>query len=150
MIQPSSIQPSSELREFLSGKVVVGNPDGTTSAVEVYDDWERPTNALPADFLVIYINGEPEGVGMRADFARGNLIVSLYSKMNDDGSIKANRIKRILEQFDTLVEKKQTAHYYFEYEASRFITPTTPNQSSGYSVTSLNLRWHTTEDFNNS
>lgn len=150
MIRPSDIQPSSELAAFLSGKIVVGNADNTTSAVVVYDDWERPTNDLPTDFIVVYVNGDPEGVGMRADFARGFIIVSLYCKMNDDGSIKANRIKKILEQFDTLVEKKQTAHYFFEYDPYRFLTPTTPNQSSGYSVTSLNLRWHTTQDFSNS
>lgn len=150
MIRPSDIQPSSELAEFLSGKIVVGNADNTTSTVVVYDDWERPTNDLPTDFIVVYVNGDPEGVGMRADFARGFIIVSLYCKMNDDGSIKANRIKKILEQFDTLVEKKQTEHYFFEYDPYRFLTPTTPNQSSGYSVTSLNLRWHTTQDFSNS
>ena len=150
MLKPSSISPSSELSAFLKGKVIVGNPDGTTSEVAVYDDWERPTNELPTDFLTVYLNGDPEGIGMGADFAKGNIIVSLYSKLNDDGSVKTKRIKKILSQFDGLIEKKQTENYYFEYEPTRFITPTTPNQSSGYSITSLNLRWHTTQDFSNS
>lgn len=144
MIHPSSIQPDVELQSALTGQILVG-----TQAVTVYSDWERPTNGLPTDFLTIYLNGDIEGVGMDTPFAKGNIIVSLYCKLNDDGSVKKNRIKKILEQFDTLLEQKITETYYFEYDAPRFITPTTPNQSSGYSVTSLNLRWNTTSNFNN-
>lgn len=148
MIRPYSIEPDIELRDFLKGKITVGLAGGGTQKVAVYGDWERPTNGLPTDFIVIYINGDIEGVGMDVDFAKGYLMVNLYCKLNDDGSVKKNRVKKILKQFDDLVEKRLTDHYYFEYVAPRFITPTTPNQSSGYSVTSLNLRWNTRNDFN--
>lgn len=148
MIHPSHIQPDVELRDYLTGQITVGT--GTAAEeVKVYSDWERPTNQLPTDFVVIYINGDIEGVGMDTNYARGSLMVSLYCKLNDDGSVKKNRVKKILEQFDQLVEKAITENYHFEYDASRFITPTTPNQTSGYSVTSLNLRWTTTNNFNN-
>ena len=148
MIHPSHIQPDVELRDYLTGQITVGS--GTTAQeVKVYSDWERPTNELPTDFIVIYINGDVEGVGMDTPFARGYLMVSLYCKLNDDGSVKKNRVRKILEKFDLLVEKAITENYHFEYDASRFITPTTPNQTSGYSVTSLNLRWTTTNNFNN-
>lgn len=147
-MKPSSIEPDVELRDLLTGQIRVG--DGASAqAVKVYADWERPTNELPSDFIVIYINGDVEGVGMDTPFARGYIMVSLYCKMNDDGSVKKNRINKILAQFDELVEKRLTSHYHFEYDAERFITPTAPNQSSGYSVTTLNLRWTTTSNFNN-
>jgi hypothetical protein len=73
--------------------------------------------------------------------------VSLYSSMNNDGSVKSNRISKILEQFDTLVHNLVTDKYFYRYPKDRFITPTTPNVTSGYSITTLNLEWHTTNDF---
>lgn len=148
MMKPSSIEPDVELKNFLTGNIRSG--EGTSAPiVKVYSDWERPTNELPSDFIVIFINGDIEGVGMDTPFARGYIMVSLYCKMNDDGSVKKNRISKILAQFDDLIEKATTSNYHFEYDAYRFITPTTPNQSSGYSVTTLNLRWTTISNFNN-
>lgn len=161
MMKLSSIQPDVELKEFLTGKIKVGEGTSATE-VKVYSDWERPTNELPSDFIVIYINGDIEGVGMDTPFARGYIMVSLYCKLNDDGSVKKNRIKKLLSQFDELFiydpdqNNKRLQRYqpiitdtcHFEYDADRFITPTAPNQSSGYSVTTLNLRWTTTSNFN--
>lgn len=147
MVNPSSIQPDVELRDYLKGKISIG--DGPSAqAVTVYSDWERPTNELQNDFIVIYINGDIAGVSMDTPFARGYMMVSLYNKLNDDGSVKKNRVKKILAQFDELIEDLLTENYHFEYDATRFITPTTPNQSSGYSVTTLNLRWTTISNFN--
>jgi len=145
MFNPSSIQPDSELRNFLQGQIRVGLAGGGSRIVAVYGDWERPTNEVPDDFLVIMNNGDVGGVGMDTDYAEGYLMVSLYSKLNDDGSVKKNRVQKILRQFDYLIEKLITDNYY---DTSRFITPTTPNVTSGYSVTNLNLRWHTTNNFN--
>lgn len=148
MMKPSNIEPDAELRDFLRGKITVGLSGGGTQKVAVYSDWERPTNELPSDFLVVYMNGAIEGVSMDTPFAKGYIAVSLYSKLNDDGSVKRNRVKRILAQFEQLIEKRLTVNYHFEYDAQNFITPTTPNQSTGYSVTVLNLRWTTTSNFN--
>lgn len=148
MIHPSDIEPDVELRDYLKNKITVGLAGGGTQKVAVYSDWERPTNGVPTDFIVVFMNGDVEGLGMDIDFAKGYIMVGLYCKLNDDGSVKKNRVKKILRQFDKLVEKRITEHYYYEYVAPRFITPTTPNQASGYSITYLNLRWHTRDDFN--
>lgn len=144
MISPSSIQPDIELRDALrSLDIRVGSAGGGSSEVTIYGDWERPTNEAPDDFVVIYMNGDIGGVGMKADYADGYILVSLYSKLNDDGSVKKNRVQKLLAQFDTSVEGLVTEHYYYKYASPRFITPTTPNATSGYSVTTLNLMWHT-------
>lgn len=149
MIAPSSIEPDVELRDFLrSQNIRVGLAGGGSEIVRVYGDWERSTNDLPNDFIVIYKNGMIGGVGMGVDYADGYIMVSLYSKMNDDGSVKKNRIKKLLAKFDSLIERLATEHYFFRYASDRFITPTTPNQTSGYSVTTLNLMWHTRNNFN--
>lgn len=149
MIKPSTIKPDVELKNLLTNQITVGLPGGGTKKVAVYSDWERPTNGLPDDFIVIYINGDIGGYGMDIPFARGYLMVSLYCKLNDDGSVKKNRVQKILNQFEELLEQRLTTNFYYEYDAQRFVTPTTPNQSSGYSVTSLNLKWHTNDNIIN-
>lgn len=148
MFHPSSINPDVELRNYLQGNVQVGLPDETMQPVTVYGDWEKPTNEVPDDFIVIMLNGLIGGVGMDTPFAEGYIMVSLYCKLNDDGSVKKNRIQKILVQFDTLINNRSTDHYFFKYVPQQFITPTTPNITSGYSVTTLNLRWTTNSDFN--
>ena len=147
MPRPSDINPDVELRDSLKDQILVGE-GSDASTVAVYGDWERPTNEVPDDFISIFLNGEPGGVGMDTPFARGYIAVSLYCKMNPDGTIKKGRIEKILKQFDKTIDKKSTTHYYYEYDAQRFITPTTPNYTSGYSVTTLNLRWNTNSNIN--
>lgn len=143
MIPISSIHPDEELRDYLQNKIRVGLAGGGSQMVTVYGDWERPTNEVPSDFLVVMLNGDIGGVGMDTHYAEGYIMVSLYSKMNDDGSVKKKRVDKILAQFDDLIEKLLTEHYFYRYAPLRFITPTTPNITSGYSVTTLNLYWHT-------
>lgn len=143
MIPISSIHPDEELRDYLQNKIRVGLAGGGSQMVTVYGDWERPTNEVPSDFLVVMLNGDIGGVGMDTHYAEGYIMVSLYSKMNDDGSVKKKRVDKILAQFDDLIEKLLTEHYFYRYAPQRFITPTTPNITSGYSVTTLNLYWHT-------
>lgn len=148
MFKPSSIHPDVELRNVLQGQVSVGLPGGGSATVPVYGDWERPTNGVEDDFIVVMLNGGFSGVGMNANFAQGGIMVVLYSKLNDDGSVKKNRVEKILAQFETLVNDMSTENYYYKYNPQQFITPTTPNITSGYSVTSLNIDWHTTNNFN--
>lgn len=144
MIPISSIHPDVELRDFLQEQNIhVELADGSAQEVTVYGDWERPTNEVPSDFMVVMLNGDIGGVGMDTRYADGFIMVSLYCKMNDDGSVKKQRIDKILSQFDEVVERLLTEHYFFKYAPLRFITPTTPNITSGYSVTTLNLEWHT-------
>lgn len=148
MMNPSSIKPDRELRDYLRGRVSAVSQDGSTVSVPIYGDWEKPTKTAPEDFIIIMNNGGPSGLGMDIDFASGNVAVGLYCKLKEDGSVKSNRIEKILEQFESLINKRATENYFFEYEQLQFITPTTPNLTSGYSVTTLNLKWTTTNNFN--
>lgn len=150
MMHPSSIQPDVELRDFLQGRVSVGTPDGSLTPVAIYGDWEKPTNDVPDDFLIVMNNGDIGGVGMDINFAQGYVAVSLYCKLNADGTVKKNRITKILDQFDNIIERRNTGTYFFRYAVPQFITPTTPNITSGYSITTLNLIWHTTNILNES
>lgn len=150
MIKPSQIHPDVELRDFLTGRIQVGLPSGLTRNVAVYGDWEKPTNEVPDDFLIIMNNGDTGGLGMHINYADGYIAISLYCKLNDDGSVKKSRISKILDQFDELIECMQTESCFFRYASPRFLTPTTPNITSGYSITTLNLLWHTRTILNES
>lgn len=147
MLKPSSIRPDKELAASLQGQVSVGLPDGSSKTVPVYANWERPTNELPDDFMVVFSNGDPEGLGMNINYARGFMAVSLYTKLKEDGSIKAERISKIIAQFEKLLFKHLTENFFFDYEPQHFLTPTTPNYTTGYSVTTLNLKWTTNSNF---
>lgn len=147
MLRPSSIHPDVELRDYLKDRIDVVVPGGRTEKVMVYGDWEKPTNDIPDDFVIIMNNGDIGGVGMDTLFAHGYVMVSLYCKLNEDGTVKKNRVERILAQFDEEINELCTENYFFKYPAQQFITPTTPNVTSGYSVTTLNLRWTTTSNF---
>lgn len=147
-IKPSSIQPERALRDFLSGKVVVGKSDGGTEPVTVYCDRDKPTNGLPADFISVLLNGPAMGIGRKVNYASGYIMLMLYCKMNDNGSAKSNRIEKILEQFDTLIDGAKCGDYIFRLEMGNLIMPTTLDQDTGYSRTILNVGWHTTKNFN--
>lgn len=147
-LKPSSIHPDVELRDYLQGAIDVVVSGGATEKVTVYGDWEKPTNDIPDDFVIIMNNGSPAGVGMDTPYAEGYVMVSLYCKLNDDGTVKKNRVEKILAQFDEDLDELLTENYFFKYPREQFITPTTPNVTSGYSVTTLNLRWTTTSNFN--
>lgn len=143
MIKASIIEPDYELKTYLDGKV-----SSDKSAVTVYRDGERPTNGAPDDFIEVAMNGGSDMLGPRIDYAEGYIMLILYTRLNDDGSIKHNRIKKLMAQFDELVEMKSTENYFFWFDTNRFITPPTQDLQSGYSITTLNLRWHTTNNFN--
>ena len=61
MFKPSSIQPDVELRDYLKNRITVGLAGGGSKKVTVYGDWEKPTNEVPDDFIVIYMNGSVGG-----------------------------------------------------------------------------------------
>ena len=150
MLKPSIIHPDVELRDLLQGNIVVGQAGGGTALVKVYCNAEAPTSSLPNDFICIQQNGSASTLGTNIQFASGYLMLILYSKMNDDGSAKMNRINNILTQFDELLEGANTANYFYRFDSDRIIMPTTTDQSSGYSTTILNLRWTTNINFSKS
>lgn len=147
MLQISSIHPDAELRDFLHEKISVTSAEKKSSYVKVYRDLERPNTKLPDDFIVVTPNGVFRGLGSDISFAQGNIRVDVYCKMNEDGSVKLQRVDKILNQFDELISNLATENFFFEYDMPRFITPTTPNYSTGYSVTILNLKWNTNQNY---
>lgn len=139
----SKLNPDVELRDILSGNIKVQTASGTMVAIPVYGDEEQPTAGLADDFIVVRSNGSPLSVTDKMGVWRGNLMVHLFCKMNPDGSAKKNRISKILEQLETYLKRASGENFFYSINILRPITPTTVNQSSGYSSTVLNAEWHT-------
>lgn len=139
----SKLNPDVELRDILSGNIKVMTPSGTMVEIPIYGDEEQPTSGLADDFIVIRANGTPLSVTDKMGVWRGSLMVHLYCKMNSDGSAKKNRIAKILEQMEVFLKNASGENFFYSINILRPITPTTVNQSSGYSSTVLNAEWHT-------
>lgn len=143
MLKASNIEPDVELRNFLQDSISVVGPNQTTSYVTVYRDGERPTNGAPDDFIEVAINGGVDVLGSDIEYAEGSIMLILYNRLNDDGSIKHNRIKKILTQFDEVIDKLTTDHYFYKIDINNYIMPPTQDLQSGYSSMILNVLWHT-------
>lgn len=142
-MRPSEIKADKELKNLISGQVKSQDSKGELSDVAVYNDGERPTTKVPDDFIDVLYNGKTRAVDIPMNYIKGNLIVALYCKLNSNGTVKSNRVQKILEQFEMIVNRNVSEHYYYELNLDQLITPTTANMSAGYSITVLNVQWHT-------
>lgn len=138
-MKASQLKPDIELQGLLKGKISVGS----TEKVAIYTNGERSGAKTPDDFIDISYSGSLRFVDTPMSYIKGYLSVSLFVKLNPDGTTKTNRIAKILSQLDDLINRKASEHYYYEYMSEDFMTPTTAYTSIGYSMTTLALRWHT-------
>lgn len=137
-MKPSELNVDIEMKALLSGNVVA-----ETTPVPVYASGETPTTGVPDDFIEIYYNGYVNSVSENRVVAKGAMAVAMSNRLFEDGSVKTNRVKKLLQQFEDLVDGVSTEHYFFKLSPDGFITPTTANQTSGYSTTILNVEWRT-------
>lgn len=136
-MKPSELKVDIELKSLLSG-IVAG-----TSPVLVYAEGEMPTDKIPDDFIEILYNGPVDSITDDRFWGRGYMAIALSNRLSEDGSVKTNRVRKILEQFEARINKAKTEHYFFKLTPDGFITPTTANQTNGYSTTILNVEWRT-------
>lgn len=137
-MKPSELNVDIELKSLL-----VGHISTDSTPVPVYAAGETPTTGLPDDFVEIFYNGYVDSISENRVVARGAMAVSMSNRLFEDGSVKTNRVKKLLEQVEQLVDKVSSTHYFFKLSPDGFITPTTANQTNGYSTTILNVEWRT-------
>lgn len=137
-MKPSELNVDIELKSLLTGHISVGS-----TSVPVFAAGETPTTGVPDDYIEIFYNGYVDSISENRVVARGAMAVSMSNRLFEDGSVKTNRVKKLLEQFEQLVDKVSSTHYFFKLSPDGFITPTTANQTNGYSTTILNVEWRT-------
>ncbi len=87
------------------------------------------------------LNGPIEAVaGVRFN---GNIALSIYCKLQADGTAKTQQIRSIIGQCRQKAMGKCVKGFIFRMDPKQVITPTTPNPVTGYSMTVINVEWRT-------
>lgn len=134
----SALAPDITLATLLDKRVMVED-----KPIRAYAAAERPNDNLGDDFLEAYYNGNIESITRPIGHYKGNIALAIYSLANSDSTAKKNRMRRILEQIETLVDGLSADGIFFELSANP-ITPITINEQTGYGYMVLNIQWHTT------
>lgn len=142
-MRPSEIRPDLALKSLLEGQIVLRKSATESVVIDVYAQGERPNAGLASEFVEILFNGSVRSLTKPIGVLRGNVVVSVYVKSYEDGSVFQYRVDSIMEQIEEKVSSKESNGYFFEINPDNIITPTTTNIASGYSTTILNIEWHT-------
>ena len=142
-MRPSEIRPDLALKALLEGQIVLRKSATESVVIDVYAQGERPNTGLASEFVEILFNGAVRSMTKPIGVLRGNVVVSVYVKSYEDGSVFQYRVDSIMKQIEEKVSNAMAGNYFFEINPDNIITPTTTNIASGYSTTILNIQWHT-------
>lgn len=142
-MRPSQIRPDLALKTLLDGQIVLRKSATESVVIDVYAQGERPNAGLASEFVEILFNGAVRSLTKPIGVLRGNVVVSVYVKSYEDGSVFQYRVDSIMKQIEEKVSSVSAGDYFFEINPDNIITPTTTNIASGYSTTILNIEWHT-------
>lgn len=142
-MRPSEIRPDLAIKALLDRQIVLQKSATDSAVIDVYAQGERPNTGLASEFVEILFNGAVRSLTKPIGVLRGNVVVSVYVKSYEDGSVFQYRVDSIMKQIEEKVSNKDSDGYFFEINPDNIITPTTTNIASGYSTTILNIQWHT-------
>ena len=134
--------PDKALKGILEGKVTVVAGHYEDRIISVYAHGEMPTDKLPDEFLRIERNGSIKTRTNPIGYLYGNLAVTVYVKAQGNGVVKNNRIDSILEQLQG-IDGAVSEGFHFRLSPDNIIAPTYIDPSSNYSLTVINIEWHT-------
>ncbi len=139
----SELNPDIALKSLLDGKVKVG-PDARI--LEVYAQGMQPNSGVGTDFITILYNGAVSSWTNPIGEFEGNLALMITCRMNSNGTIKQPHMSRIVAQCVELVDRKSSQGFFFKLDPTNVITPPTPDYTTGYATTALNVAWHTSNN----
>lgn len=135
------LNPDEVLAELLDSKVEVQTSETQRHTIMCYADNKVPDTDLGDEFLNAMLNGPVKTVaGVRFS---GNIALTVYCKLQADGTAKTRRIRSIIGQCRQRAMGKCVKGFVFRLDPSQVITPTTPNLVTGYSATVVNVEWRT-------
>lgn len=140
---PSEIRPDLALKSILDGQIELQYSATESVTIKVYAQGERPNTGLDDEFVEILFNGAVRSKTKPIGLVRGALLVAIYVKSYEDGSVFQYRVDSILKQLEEKVSNVSADRFFFSLNLDNIITPTTVNVTSGYSTTILNVEWHT-------
>ena len=134
--------PDKALKSILEGKVTVVAGHYEEYTIKVYAHGEMPTDKLPDEFIRIERNGSIKTRTNPIGYLYGNLAVTVYVKAQNNGVVKNNRIDSILEQLQG-IDGAVSEDFHFSLSPDNIKAPTYIDPSSNYSLTVINVEWHT-------
>lgn len=144
----ADLNPDVALAALLDGKVSVQTSATQSHTIRAYADEERPNKNLADEFIDVEWNGGAQSLTEDPALFRGNLMLTIWCKAQTDGRAKKKLVKQIVAQIaDAIYRVPTSGGYYFRFDPTNVITPTTTNLTTGYSTTILNVEWHTTDEF---
>lgn len=140
----ADLTPDVALAALLNEKVYVQKSETEKYVIKAYEQAKMPNKWLADEFLTIQNNGVITSRTIPIGLFKGNIALTVYCKANTDGTAKTGRIHRIVAQCERLVARKVSQGFFFDFDATNVITPTTVNLTTGYATTTINVSWHTT------
>lgn len=140
----SKIASDKALVSLIEGRISVQLSEKESRVVPTYRQGGRPNTDSPEEFIEVHNNGITQAITRPLGIYKGNIAIAVYCQAFPDGTIKFNRVESLLGQIEDLVHCKSGDNIYFEVDSANFITPTTYDAESGYSITIINVEWHTT------
>lgn len=142
-MNPSDIRPDLALKGILNEQVILEKSETQSVVIKAYAQGERPNVGLDDEFVEILFNGTVRSKTKPIGLVRGALVIAIYVKTYEDGSVFQYRVDSILKQLEEKVSNVSVDGFFFSLNLNNIITPTTVNVTSGYSTTILNVEWHT-------
>lgn len=143
----ADLNPDAVLAALLDGKVRVQTSETDSHTIRAYGDEGRPNKNLADEFIDVEWNGGAQSLTEDPALFRGNLLLTIWCKAQTDGRAKKKLVKQIVSQVAPLVHRKVSQGFFFRFDPTAVITPTTTNLTTGYSTTILNVEWHVTDEF---
>ena len=144
-----SVRPDKALKEMLDGKLQKSDSAVKKEILNVYVSDHEPNHGKAEDFVLIKFNGAINTVTTDFRLFKGFLVVLFYCKANANGTAQQRLIEYVLSQVQHYIHRQSSQKgYFYQVDTTNALTPTTINLTSGYSVTMLNVSWHTTDRFN--
>lgn len=139
-----ALTPDVALSGLLDSKVEVQTSATKKYAIRCYADGKQPNKGLGDEFLSVLWNGAAVALAQPTGLFRGNIALTVYCKTQGDGTVKTQRVRQILGQCHALTDGKTADGFFFRLDPTQVITPTTPNLTTGYSITVINVEWRET------
>ena len=143
------VRPDKAMKEMLDGRLQKSDSVVKQEILNVYVSDHEPNHHKAEDFVLIKFNGAINTVTTDFRLFKGYLVVLFYCKANANGTAQQRLIEYVLSQVQHYIHRQSSQQgYFYQVDTTTAITPTTINLTSGYSVTMLNVAWHTTDKFN--
>lgn len=143
----ADLNPDMALAALLDGKVSIDyGSQGGVQAVPCYAAGAQPEKGLPKSFISVEWNGGAQSLTQEPALFSGNLMLIVYCQLLNSTAkgqtVNTGRVRKLLAQVaDAMYRVPTGGGFYFRFDPTNVITPTTTNLTTGYSTTILNVKW---------